>query len=234
MNKEKILIGVSGIYQIKNIVNGKRYIGSSCDIANRFRLHRLQLEKGTHHSRHLQNAWNKYGSENFSFSVLLICLEEQLLNYEQMYLDRDNCDYNTSPTATSPAGVKRTAEFIENMRQRNLGKKYPPEINAKKASFTGKQHTDEYKEHMSQAMKDRATPEYRKGISERMKAYWKKVRSGEIQRAPVSDETRAKLSADRKARGVKPPNMNGVKFSEEHKQRISESLKRHYQGLVND
>ena len=43
-----------GIYEIKNLVNGKVYIGQSIDIEERFRSHKLR-ESNTH----LKNAFKK-------------------------------------------------------------------------------------------------------------------------------------------------------------------------------
>lgn len=59
-----------GIYQIRNIQNNHLYIGSSRNIFNRWAGHRLALKKNIHHSQYLQRAWNKYGKENFEFTVL--------------------------------------------------------------------------------------------------------------------------------------------------------------------
>jgi hypothetical protein len=52
----------SGIYQIRNKANGHRYVGSSNNIQERWHKHISDLNRNKHHSRHLQNAWNKYGS----------------------------------------------------------------------------------------------------------------------------------------------------------------------------
>ena len=51
-------------------MNGKKYVGSAVNFKRRRRKHRKSLRKGTHHSPHLQNAWNKYGEDNFKFDVL--------------------------------------------------------------------------------------------------------------------------------------------------------------------
>lgn len=56
-----------GIYYIKNLVNGKKYIGSSKNLTKRLRDHKSALRVGRHHNIHLQRAWNKYGEENFKF-----------------------------------------------------------------------------------------------------------------------------------------------------------------------
>jgi predicted GIY-YIG superfamily endonuclease len=40
----------AGIYQIRNIQNNKRYIGSTHNFEERFYRHRYQLQIGKHHS----------------------------------------------------------------------------------------------------------------------------------------------------------------------------------------
>ena len=63
----------SGIYAIVNTVNGKRYVGSAKRFRTRWNAHRAALNKGLHHSRHLQSAWNKYGAEAFVFTIIEFC-----------------------------------------------------------------------------------------------------------------------------------------------------------------
>ena len=67
-----------GVYSITNLQNNKRYIGSSKNIESRWADHRRRLRKNTHHSIHLQRAWNEYGEQNFCFEILEECLKEQL------------------------------------------------------------------------------------------------------------------------------------------------------------
>ena len=64
----------AGIYIIKNLANGKVYVGSSANISARWCKHRTALEAGTHHSVKLQRAWAKYGRDAFSFEVVAIHL----------------------------------------------------------------------------------------------------------------------------------------------------------------
>lgn len=54
-----------GIYMIENQVNHKRYIGKTIDFNRRVYLHLHYLRSGLHKNSHLQNSWNKHGSENF-------------------------------------------------------------------------------------------------------------------------------------------------------------------------
>lgn len=66
MAKEK----VCGIYCIENLINHKKYVGQSIDIHARWKQHRSLLERGIHSNEKLQNAWNKYGADNFVFYVV--------------------------------------------------------------------------------------------------------------------------------------------------------------------
>lgn len=76
-----------GIYIIMNLVNGKFYIGSSCNIKNRLWGHKGDLKNNKHHSSLLQRAYNKYGINNFIFTTVENCSKENLLDREQYWLD---------------------------------------------------------------------------------------------------------------------------------------------------
>ena len=78
---------ISGIYEIVNTVNGKRYIGSSVNIKTRWSQHRVRLSSGDHHCPPLQRAWVKYGSDAFEFRVIERCGRDVLVSLEQSYLD---------------------------------------------------------------------------------------------------------------------------------------------------
>lgn len=84
----------SGIYCIINIINGKKYIGSSINIQNRLQKHRYELRKNKHGNRKLQNAYNKYNENNFNHYILEFCNKENLLKREQYYIDILNPEYN--------------------------------------------------------------------------------------------------------------------------------------------
>lgn len=88
-----------GIYCIENNINHMKYIGQSVNIRKRWQEHRRELNKGTHHNDHLQNAWTLYGSKNFLFTVLELCDKESLDTLEKRWvetlktMDR-KCGYN--------------------------------------------------------------------------------------------------------------------------------------------
>jgi group I intron endonuclease len=92
------------IYQIRNVVNGKIYIGSAIDSKIRFEKHRRQLRKNKHHCAHLQASWNKHGEDCFKFEILEQ-VEGDLLAAEQRWIDQHygngKC-YNTAKFAGAP------------------------------------------------------------------------------------------------------------------------------------
>lgn len=91
-----------GIYKIVNVSNGKFYVGSSKDIASRWKAHITSLKAGIHHSRYLQASWNLYGSDSFEINVLEYCDEARLLEREQYYIDSLMPQYNISLVAGKP------------------------------------------------------------------------------------------------------------------------------------
>jgi len=103
----------SGIYQIVNKVNGKRYIGSARRMQFRLWWHRSTLKHQKHSNPHLQAAWNLYGAENFSFEAVLICDATQLLIKEQQLIDFIGMEnlYNILPKAGSPEGRSMPEAF---------------------------------------------------------------------------------------------------------------------------
>lgn len=121
------IIGKSGVYEIVNLANGKKYIGSSSNLKKRLDWHRRSLDRGIHRNRHLMSAWRKYGESNFRTSVLLGCLPEHLILYEQIAIDALKPEYNLAPIAGSCRGVKmppRTAEQRLKYRIASLGHSY--------------------------------------------------------------------------------------------------------------
>ena len=86
------------LYEIKNTINGKRYIGRTCNIEQRWNRHRNDLNNGRHHSIYLQRAWDKYGEENFEFNIIDTCETlEEIKSLEESYINELNSNlYNVS------------------------------------------------------------------------------------------------------------------------------------------
>lgn len=58
------------IYKIENQINGKIYMGQTVRFNKRKTSHLIELRKNQHKNPHLQNSFNKYGEENFVFSIV--------------------------------------------------------------------------------------------------------------------------------------------------------------------
>lgn len=124
--------GRAGIYMMACLVSGRFYIGSSAHLRARFSEHASELKGGDHPNRHLQNAWSKYGKDQFVFTVLEYCSPEMLLIREQWYLDEwrpydKTIGYNNAPEAASNRGVRHSEETKQKIGQRNRGRIKSPE-----------------------------------------------------------------------------------------------------------
>lgn len=241
----------SGVYEILNTSNGKRYVGSAVSLPRRWLEHRSLLRKGKHHSRILQRAWGKYGEQAFEFSPLLVCAKTDLIFYEQRAMDTLRPEYNIAPTAGNCLGVKHSAETRARMSAANKGKKLPPEVvekiaaanigkkrssefkTAQSARATGRTHSDETKAKLSAINSGKAIPAATKEkISEALKGVGKPPRSAEHSakisaatkgkpKGPKSEETKAKMRAAAKLRD------NSYLQNPEIRRKRSEALKAH-------
>jgi group I intron endonuclease len=87
----------AGIFQIKNSKTGKILLGSSTNLHGPLNKHRFILSIGRHDNAALQNDWNQFGPDAFSFEILEIvrpsdepgfCLEDELTLLEQIWLKK--------------------------------------------------------------------------------------------------------------------------------------------------
>lgn len=123
----------SGIYQIRNIVNGKIYIGSAVNLYKRKIDHFTTLVKNKHHNDYLQKSYNKYGKDAFTFEVLFTCLKEDLIRLEQYHINNYNPEYNICRVAGSVLGVKRSEQTKIKMSKSQIGKKHSEETKKKQS-----------------------------------------------------------------------------------------------------
>ena len=168
----------SGVYEILNTANGKRYIGSAAKLRRRWANHRSALRSGRHHSPPLQRAWNKYGEVAFTFRVLQPCPVAQLLFQEQRAIHGFTPDYNISIVAGAPMrgrkhsaltcaamskaarGKPKTALHRARIAKGQLGNTRGPHTPATiakmSAAHKGHLHTDETKAKIAAALRQRA------------------------------------------------------------------------------
>ena len=178
---------VSGVYQIKNTINNKLYIGSSVNIKLRLQKHMSELRRGVHSNKHLLESFMKYGENNFEFSILEEVKDLNLLiPKEQYYLDLfksyDNKNgYNLRKIADSNHGYKHSKESIEKFRLASTGKTHTEETK-KRISLAnkGRIFSKETKEKMSLA---------KKGISN----HWKGKKRTEKQKKFISEMAKKRI-----------------------------------------
>jgi group I intron endonuclease len=136
-----------GIYKITCLINDKKIIGQTVDFRARKRSHSLALRKGIHGNLLLQRAYNKYGEDNFEFSVIETCSDEQLNDREIFWInslrtkERDY-GYNILPGGSAmktylhsdelraKLSASRLAAGIKGSKCYQYGKKMPPEFGA--------------------------------------------------------------------------------------------------------
>ena len=71
LNKEYLeRVKPAGIFQVKNIANGKVLLGSSLNLEGPLNRHRFMLRIGSHTNKALQKDWDEFGSEKFVFEIL--------------------------------------------------------------------------------------------------------------------------------------------------------------------
>jgi group I intron endonuclease len=80
----------AGIYRIRNRVTGEVYIGSASNIYERIKAHCGVLDRGGHHNRLLQEAWNALGQAAFSFSILEVTPKDMtaMIEAENRWIDQ--------------------------------------------------------------------------------------------------------------------------------------------------
>lgn len=59
-----------GVFAVRNLVNGKVFVGSSTDLSAIFNRIRFQLYAGAHPVKELEADWKRYGTGKFEFEVL--------------------------------------------------------------------------------------------------------------------------------------------------------------------
>lgn len=150
----------TGVYAIKNIKNGKVYVGSSAKcLSRRMKRHRSSLVGNSHVNKHLQASWNKHGEEAFEFLVLEGCRPEECLAREQYWIDRTHSTdrkygYNSSPVAGSQLGFKHSRKTKNKLSKIKTGIRYSEETRAKVAlASTGRPVSEKHRKKLSELMK---------------------------------------------------------------------------------
>jgi group I intron endonuclease len=159
-----------GVYAIVHVPTNVGYVGSANDLRRRFKEHKTCLRGGHHHSKHLQNAWNKYGEQSFEFRTLA-CAESaiQARELEQAFLD---CFYkqtmNCKPSAVGfPSGDAHHAKRDDFHMKTVMQRLTPEERQAKYGKTKGTKRGG--LPYVAGAAKRLSDPEFRAKLSESCK-----------------------------------------------------------------
>jgi len=124
---------------------GKVYIGQSVNILKRINGHKGYLKNNKHHSIHLQRAWNKYGSSNFTFELIEECEKIHLDEKEIYWISNyDSCNYNKGYNSETGG---------------NIDKDYSLESKQRRLLSANKRMTDDVKQKISDAHKGKILSE---------------------------------------------------------------------------
>lgn len=198
-----------GVYLIRNLVNGKKYVGSSALLRRRWKVHKTNLNCGRHHNRPLTAAWKKYGAENFVFEVLENCPVDHVIAREQWWMDQEKPEYNVAPAAGSAFGMKHHSGAKTRIKGR---KRSAESVALTAAAHRGPKRSEETRSRIAQSRTGKKMP-------------------------PRSAEHRAKLSAAQRGRMPKPEQMAALQagrarqvFTEERKAKVAASLRAAYEA----
>ncbi len=228
-----------GIYKIVNTLNNKVYVGSSCNINNRWNQHKKSLSNNTHHSLKLQRTYNKYG-DIFIYELITECKIEDLLTEEQYYIELLNSyknGYNSVSIAGSNLGMKHTIETKNKLKESSIGN----------TNRIGKKHTEESKLKISIKLKGKVlSDETKLRMSESQMG--KKMSTESVEKTKIAntgkkrtDETKSKMSKSKlgKKQSIEVienrVKLNtGKKRTDESKKKISIKLTGIKRGLMSD
>jgi group I intron endonuclease len=221
-----------GVYVIRQISTGKCYVGQSVHVERRVIHHRYHLRKGKHHNHYLQSAWNKYGENDFTFSLLRKCEHHELTSLEQSLADEyaaAGLSFNIGDYVTTPnKGLTRSEEVKEKCRQATIEswkRGRTPYSEEAMSNFRqsaearrGVPRSQEVKDKISKSKKGKRKPE---GFGEKVSSIHKGRKR--------SDEFKAKVSAGMKKYKEQNPDKNkGTKRSDSFKAKVSEGLRRYH------
>lgn len=237
-----------GIYRITNQINGRFYIGSTCQFKVRWATHRRELLKGNHCNAFLQNDFNKCGADAFVVEVLEVIPDRDSRLWAEGALIRQHFGkgcYNLEPEVgphypvNSRPRKPHTEATKEKIRQAKRGKRLPPEVEAQRvdavrasmaklkttggtrdwgASKRGVPRTEEAKAKMRESVEQRR----QNGtlvLSPEQRDHLRQVNLGKVY-GPRSEETKAKL---REAWEYRPRVATRGPMSEETKENIRRS-----------
>ena len=161
----------SVFYEIKSKTSGKSYYGSTVNFRKRVADHRRLLFRNSHHSSHLQNAWNLYGEVDFDFRVLVVCETRDFAAFlEKRALDKwHKNSYNVSTEVNQahqlgrPCSIERRIKISLKNRGKTVSEETKHKIRLARlqqisSGMLGRTHTTETKQRIKDARSKQTPP----------------------------------------------------------------------------
>lgn len=231
------------IYAITHIASGRRYIGSTINVSERWIRHRSHLKLNKHHCVYLQRSWNKYGKAAFSFSIIDELptngrKERSLL--ELKHIAASKC-YNSRTAATdlqnfenSPLTREKIASGLARAISDSPG--FAARLKARGDEMAAEIRTPEGRKRAGEITRKRwQDPEERKKLYQGLINRWKQPgarerQSEKLKAAKASPEVRRLISLKSKASWADPLSRQRTKINPrwddpEARKRQSEKMK---------
>lgn len=105
------------VYQIRNTINGRRYIGGTTRHPKRIYQHKTELRAGIHGNAELQGDYNLYGEKFFAYEIIAQCESITDLRRREMQEIQSHLQgYNVRGVRCEPANEIGGAEWIAEMQ----------------------------------------------------------------------------------------------------------------------
>jgi group I intron endonuclease len=231
------------IYAIVHQKSGRRYVGSCLYPKRRWIVHRSKLKHQKHHCSHLQRAWNKYGPDSFSFTILktlpsndsreraLAELEAiaaaECFNSRIANLGLTNFENNAETREKINKGISKRLSEDENLREwlKNRG--------AELAAYARTPQRRAIRSELSKILW--TNPDHRKLIKGKLDEHWsqsgvREEHSERVKKHRTTPEAREQMSAIMQAKWADPSsglrNRKQTRWADpEAKKRQSEKMK---------
>lgn len=165
------------IYEIINSINNKRYVGCTNNTKKRKYQHFRELKKGVHKNGYLQNAYNKYGNENFKFKVTFkVSSKEEMYELERKIIKENDNLYNLAEGGYGGDTFSNRDKKSKDITRKKISKKskiFNKKFRKQHSKNTKKLwENDEYREKVLKGVRKNLKEnnvEYRKKLSEGVK-----------------------------------------------------------------
>lgn len=162
----------SGIYVIKNLINGKIYVGKSKNCYKRLHQHLSDIKiesRNYNENPHLLNAFKKYGSDNFDYYIIEKFNEENKEILEKLLKERE-------------------LYWMKELDSLNKEKGYNLRYDSEGKCFC----SEETSEKISNRLKKEWKSGIRDGHSDKMKDYWSNNEERKEQQRKIMSKNKTK------------------------------------------